>query len=175
MSMCRVLFYVVGRRCLQWLVHSLGKTLLAFALLHFVLPRPNLPVTPCISWLPTFAFQFPIMKRTSFWGVSSISVHLKKETSKLVNFCVQFSSVQFSLVAQSCPTLCDPMDCSTPGFHVLHHLPVLAQTHVHWVSDAIQPSHPLSFPSPPASKPSPHQDLFQWVNSSHQVPKRIFV
>ena len=61
-----------------------------------------------------------------------------------------FSSVQFSSVAQSCLTLCDPKDCSTPGFLVLHHFLELAQTHVHWVSDAIQPSHPLSSPSPPA-------------------------
>ena len=60
-------------------------------------------------------------------------------------------------VAQSCPTLCDPMDCSTPGFSVLHQLPELAQTHVHWVSDAIQPFHPLSSPSPPAFSLSQHQ------------------
>ena len=57
-------------------------------------------------------------------------------------------------VAQSCATLCHPMDCSTPGFSVLHHLPELARTHVHRVSDAIQPSHLLSFPSPPAFNPS---------------------
>ena len=62
------------------------------------------------------------------------------------------------------------MDCSTPGFPVLHHLPELVQTHVHWVSDAIQPSHPLSSPSP-AFNLSQHQDLFQWVSSSHQVAK----
>ena len=59
-------------------------------------------------------------------------------------------SVQFSSVAQSCPTLCDPMDCSTPGLPVHHQLLEFTQTHVHWVSDAIQPSHPLSSPSPPA-------------------------
>ena len=59
--------------------------------------------------------------------------------------------VQFSLVRQSCLTLCDPMDCSMPGFPVHHQLPDLAQTHVHWVSDVIQPSHPLLSPSPPAS------------------------
>ena len=74
------------------------------------------------------------------------------------------------LVAQSCLTLCNPMDCSTPGFFSLHHLPKLAQTHVHWVSDAIQPSHPLSSPSP-AFNLSQHQGLFQWVNSSYQVAK----
>ena len=74
-------------------------------------------------------------------------------------------------VAQSCPTLCDPMDCSTPGFLVHHQLLEFTQTHVHWVGDAIQPSHPLSSPSPPAFNLSQHQGLFQWVSSSHQVAK----
>jgi len=74
-------------------------------------------------------------------------------------------------VTQSWPTLCKPMDCSMPGFPVLSHLPELAQTHVHWVSDAIQPSPPLSSPSPPAFNLSQHQGLFQWVDSSHQVAK----
>ena len=80
-------------------------------------------------------------------------------------------SVQFSSVAQSCPTFCDPMNCSTPGLPVHHHLPEFSQTHVHWVSDAIQPFHPLSSPSPPAPNPSQHQGLFQWVNFSHEVVK----
>ena len=78
-------------------------------------------------------------------------------------------SLQFSLVAQSSPILCDPMDCSTPGFPVLHQLLELTQTHVQWVSDAIQPSHPLSSPSPPAFNLSQQQGLFTWVSSSHQV------
>ena len=68
-------------------------------------------------------------------------------------------SVQFSLVAQLCLTLCDPMCCSTPGLPVRHQLPEFTQTHVHRVSDAIQPSHPLSSPSPPAPNPSQHQSL----------------
>ena len=80
-------------------------------------------------------------------------------------------SVQFSSVAQSCPTLCDHMDCSMPGFPVQHQLLELTQTHVHWVSDAIQPPHPLSSPSPPTFDLSQHQGLFQWVSSSHQVEK----
>ena len=71
----------------------------------------------------------------------------------------------FSSVAQSCPILCDPMNRSTPG------LTEFSQTHVHRVSDAIQPSHPLSSPSPPAPNPSQHQGLFQWINSSHEVAK----
>ena len=76
-------------------------------------------------------------------------------------------SVQFSSVAQSCLTLCDPMNRNTPGLSVHHQLLEFTQTQVHRVSDAIQPSHPLSSPSPPAPNPSQHQSLFQWVNSSH--------
>ena len=78
-------------------------------------------------------------------------------------------SFQFSSVTQSCPTLCDPMDCSTPDLPVHHQLPESTQTHVLWVGDAIQPSHPLSSPSPPALSLSQHQGLFKWVSSLHQV------
>ena len=81
------------------------------------------------------------------------------------------TSVQFSSVTQLCPTLCNSMNCSTPGFPVHHQLREFIQTHVHRVSDAIQPSHPLSSPSPPAPNPSQHQGIFQWVNSSHRVAK----
>ena len=77
----------------------------------------------------------------------------------------------FSSVTQSCPTFCDPMDCRTPGLPVHHQLPEFTQTHVHWVGDAIQPSHPLSSPSPPTFNHSQHQGLFQWVSSFHQVAK----
>ena len=75
----------------------------------------------------------------------------------------------FSSVTQSCPTLCDPMDCNTLGLPVYHQLPEFTQTHVHWVGDAIQPSHPLSSPSPPAFDLSQRQDLFRWVSSSRHV------
>ena len=78
---------------------------------------------------------------------------------------------QVSSVIQSGPALCDPMDCSTPGLPVHHHLPELTQTHVHRVRDAIQPSHPLSFPSPPTFNPSQHQGVFKWVGPLHQVAK----
>ena len=78
-------------------------------------------------------------------------------------------SVQFSSVTQSYPTLCDPMNHSMPGLPIHHQLPESTQTHVHWVSDAIQPSCPLSSPSPPALNLSQHQGLFKWVSSSHQV------
>ena len=72
-------------------------------------------------------------------------------------------------IARSCPTLCNTMDCSMPGFPVLHYLPDFSQTHVHWVSDAIQPSYSLSPLSPPALNLSQHQGLFKWVSSLHQV------
>ena len=82
-----------------------------------------------------------------------------------------FYTFQFSSVTQSYPALCNPMDCCTPGFLVHHQLQKLAQTHVRWVSDSIQPSHSLSSPSPPAFNLSQHQGLFQWVSSSYQVAK----
>ena len=75
------------------------------------------------------------------------------------------------VVAQSCLTLCNPMNYSTLGFPVFHYLLEFAQTHIHWVSNAIQPSHPLSSPSSPALNLSQHQGLFKWVSSSHQVAK----
>ena len=96
-------------------------------------------------------------------------IQLKTNSQSL--FICSFSSVQFSSVAQSCPTLCNPMNCSTPGLPVHHQLPEITQTHVHRVSDAIQPSHPLSSPPPPAPNPSQHPGLFQGVNSSHEVAK----
>ena len=84
-----------------------------------------------------------------------------EETVEKVTGLFLEAPVQFSSVAQSCPTLCDPMNRSTPGLPVHHQLPEFTQTHVHRVSDAIQPSHPLSSPSPPAPNPSQHQGLFQ--------------
>ena len=83
------------------------------------------------------------------------------------------NNIPFSSVAQSCPTLCDPMDCSMSGLLVHRQLLELAQTHVHWVDDVIQLSHPLSSPSPLAFNLSQHQGLFQWVSSSHQVAKAL--
>ena len=78
---------------------------------------------------------------------------------------------EFGSDAQSCPGLCDPMDCSMPGFLVHHQFPELTQTHIHRLGDAIQPSHPLLTPSPPAFNLSQHQGLFKWVSSSYQVAK----
>jgi len=91
--------------------------------------------------------------------------------SLLVICFIYSNSVQFGSVAQSCPTVYYPMNHSTPGLPVHHQLPDFTQTHVHWVGYAIQPFHPLSSPSPPASNLSQHQGLFKWVSSSHQVAK----
>ena len=90
----------------------------------------------------------------------NICIHTCRYISVYICYCS---------VAQFCPTHCDPMHCSTPGFPVHHQLLQLAQTHVHRVRDAIQQSHPLVSPSPPASNLSQHQSVFQWVGSSHQV------
>ena len=127
---------------------------------------------------------------------SCIVLHPNSTTTVIIDICREFSdflknisivksyiprerpikflcavSVQFSSVAPSCPTLCDPMNRSMPGLPVHHQLLEFTQTNIHRVSDAIQPSHPLSSPSPPAPNPSQHQDLFQWVNSLHEVAK----
>ena len=88
-----------------------------------------------------------------------------------MSYCILLLEVQFSSVAQSCSTLCNPINRSTAGLPVYHQLPEFTQTHVHQVSDAVQPSHPLSSPSPPAPNPSQHQGLFKWVNSLHELAK----
>ena len=90
---------------------------------------------------------------------------------KVIIFVEYISSVQFSSVTQSCPSLRDPMDFSMPGLPTHHQLLKFTQTRVHWVGDAIQPSHPLSSPSPSAFNLSQHYGLFKWVSSSHQVAK----
>ena len=93
---------------------------------------------------------------------------ISKEKESSITFIYRVNINQFSSVAQSCPTLCDLMNCSTPGLPVHHQILEFTQTHVHRVGDAIQPSHPLSSPAP---NPSQHQNLFQRVNSSHEVAK----
>ena len=106
------------------------------------------------------------------WFQSPPAVILKPPKNR-VSHCVHCFpiSVQFSSVAQSCPTLCNPINRSMPGLPIHHQLSEFTQTHVHRVGDAIQLFHPLSSPFPPAPNPSQHQSLFQWVNSSHEVAK----
>jgi len=113
---------------------------------------------PSLPWCQNQTIKLP--KKSQFLKWTSI----KKILNKIL---ANFSSV--SSAAQSCPTLCDPMDWSTPGFPVHHQLLELAQTHVHKVSDAIQRSHPLLSPSLPALNLSQNQGLYQWISSLHQV------
>ena len=116
-------------------------------------------------------FLFVRSKITSDADCShEIKRHLLLKRKAMTNL-VQFSSVQISSVAQSCLTLCDPMNHSMPGLPVHHQLPEFTQIHGHWVSDAIQQCHTLSATSPPAVNPSQHQGLFKWVSSSHQAAK----
>ena len=157
MSMCRVLSCVVGRGCLLWRVHSLRKILLAFALLPSVFQGQ-------ICLLLQVFLDF-LLLHSSPYDEKDIFLGLSSKRS------CRSSSVLFSSVTQSCPTLCDPMNCGTPGLPVHDQLPEFTQTHIHRVHDAIQPSHPLSSPSSLAPNPSQHQSLFQWVNSSHEVAK----
>ena len=119
------------------------------------------PAWCCLTW----SFLCALIPRVSLCVL--ISFH--KGTSH-IGFWPTLIPFQFSSVAQLCLTLCNPIDCSTSGFSVHHQLSEFTQTHVHWVSDAVQPSHLLSSPSPPAFNLSQHQGI-QWVSSSHQVAK----
>ena len=107
------------------------------------------------------------------WNHSHSSAVTKPPSrAALTGSCLRLAAWALrSSVTQSCPVFCDPMDCSTPGLPVHHQLPEFTQTHVHWVGDAIHPSHPLLSPSPLAFILSQHQGLFQWINSLHQVAK----
>ena len=129
---------------------------------HLILHCPLLLVPSVFPSIRVFSRESALHIR---WPkCCSFSISPYNEYSGLISF-------QFSSVAQSCLTLCNPMDGSTPGFAVHHQLPELAQTHVHRVSDAIQPSYPLTSPSPPAFNLFQHQGLFRRVCSSHQVAK----
>jgi len=113
-------------------------------------------------WLFSYSLLFHCCKHCLEQSCTVIFVHAPD------SFLRRRSSVQFNCSVMSD---CDPMDYSMPGLHVHHQLPESTQTHVHWVGDAIQPSHPLSSPSLPTFNLSQHQGLFKWVSSSHQVAK----
>ena len=142
-----------------------------------------------LHWALAAASPFPIPLCSGFDGYSGICRILAREGISQIIFSPPLNSEvlsratlthpqvddiwwkKISSVAQLCLTLCDLMDCSTPGFPVHHQLPEIPQTHVHRVGDATQPSYSLSSSSPPAFNLSQHQGLFQWVGSSHQVAK----
>ena len=123
----------------------------AFPVLWPLMSFPNV-LAYCVQHFHSIIFQD--LKQLN-WNSITSSTHL----------------IQFILFAQPCPTLCDPMNHSTPGLPVHHQLPEFTQIYVHWVGHANQPSHPLSPPFPPAPNPSQHHSIFQWVNSLHEVAK----
>ena len=128
--------------------------------------------SPCfpLGLIGLISMLFKGLGRVFSWKHHNLKVSVFLQCS--VFFMVQFSQLyMFSLVAQSCLTLCNPMNHSMPGLPVHHQLPESTQTHVHCVVDAIQPSHPLSSPPPPAPNLSQHQGLCKWVSSLHQVAK----
>ena len=129
----------------------------------FIFLRTSIWIQQSTNQNPILSMEIDMLILKLMWK----GIRLRR-TNTVLN---EAASVQFSSVAQSCLTLCDPMNCSTPGLPVCHQLPELTQTHIHRVGDAIQPSHPLSSPYPPAPNPSQHQSLFQWVNSLHEVAK----
>ena len=153
----------------------ISQTLHKLMCIESVMPSNHL-----ILWFPSSpALNLYQQQGVSQWGSSSHQA-AKVLKLQLQRWCFQWllrvdflytHISQFSSGAQSCPTICNPMNCSTPGLPVHHQLPEFTQIHVHRVSDAIQPSHPLSFPSPPAPNPSQQQGLFQCVNSLHEVAK----
>jgi len=130
-------------------------------------PDTQTKILASLWFLPFHIFLHVVTPLIPPWQQMYLSV-LLTPCSPLT---LQSSPVQFSSVAQSHLTLCNPMNWSTPGLPVHHQLPEFTQTHVHRVSDAIQPSHPLSSPSPPVLNLSKHQGLFQWVSSLHEVDK----
>ena len=168
--------------CLIFLKDIIGAQLICNRVLSFtcIAQWIGYPYTSVLShfshvWLFaalwTIARQPPLslgLSRQEYWdGLPFLP------PGDLPNPGIQPASLQFSSVAQSCLTLCDPKECSTPGLPVHHQLPEFTQTHVHPGRDAIQASHPLSSPSPPALNLSQHQGLFQWVSSSHQMAKAL--
>ena len=153
-----------------WIGQSIGVTASAS-----VLPTNTQDWSP-LGWTGWISLQSKALTRWTLDGkVIYLLLNMLSRLVSHINFHYymrwELIQAQFSSVTQSCPTLYDPLNHSMPGFPFHHQLPEFTQTHVHRVGDAIQPSHPLSSPFPPAPNPSQDQSLFQWVNSSHEVAK----
>ena len=149
----------------MWTGHALHR--ITVVVKHYV-------CTTCLSQvcLTSIHSSLHLSSTDFFWACICERVKLScSRWGSFTLFCDTYYSDQFSSVAQSCLTLCNPMDCSTPSFPVHHQLLELAQTYVHRVSDISQSSHPLSSPSPPAFNISQHQGLFEWLSSLHQMAK----
>ena len=157
-------------------------------LIAFLCVLNNIPLSGCTTpWfihlpIEVYLGSFQVLVVMNKAIINIINIHVQDFVWKFFTPLGKYQSkyqgwygknmFQFSSVTQSCPTLCDPMNCSMPDLPILHQLPEFTQTHAHWVSDAIQSSHPLSSPSP-APNPSQHQGPFQWVNASHEVAKAL--
>ena len=159
-----------------------GKIQRTFLKCGTVWHHENKPRWTCLSWLDycyhringmwTLEGTFQKTRPNSFMDALSSIRERKLFIHWFIHVKIEDKDPdQIRSVAQSCLTLCNPMNCSTPGLPVHHQLLEFTETHVHRVSDAIQPSHPLASPSPPAHNPFRHHGLFQWVNSSHEVAK----
>ena len=158
---------------MQWI--SLCPILCLYAFLHITIKTYTRLCFNIYSHEEFLIFQYLASHSRLVWPESTkVSLYhatfwyIKEKFEYAIEVLSIRTSVQF---IQSCPTLCDPMNCSMPGLPVHHQLPEFTQTHIHRVSEAIQPSHPLSSPSPPAPNLSQHQSLFQWVNSSPEAAK----
>ena len=141
---------------------TISLSLLRLVSIGSAMPSNHLILLRLLLLLPSIFCSIRIFSNQS-------ALHIR--WPKYWSFSFSISSVQFSSVTQSCPILCDPMNHSMPGLPVYHQLLEFTPTHVHRVGDAIQPSHPLLSPSPPAFNLSQHQGLFQWVSTLHQVAK----
>ena len=145
-----------------FLSFSILKMHLLYLFACIAFENKSIAIHPLVPLYIVCLFTLAVLKFSSIlmrW--MKLEPIIQSEVSQKEKHQYGISSVQFISVAQSCPTLCDPMNHSTPGLPVHHQLPEFTQTHVHRVGDAIQPSHPRSSPSPPAPNPSQHQSLFQ--------------
>ena len=168
------------KNSMDCIVHGVAKSRTRLSDFHFHCLSHNIKLLQ-YYWLYSLFYTYFITDIYASYPLnllftSPLPLHLAVTSSLYlwVFFCyVMFICLFwfFSSVTQLCPTLCDPINRSMPGLPVHQQLPEFTQTHVHRISDAIQPCHPLSSPSPPAPSPSQHQGLFQWVNSSHEVAK----
>ena len=150
---------------LQHALHLLLLTILSSTISHLLFPLQSVTLLACSLdaslCMPAVVLYYRIF-RVPCCKIENIFLCVC--LFLMYHLCGKYYkpiTVQFSSITQSCPTLCDPMNCSMPGLPVYHQLPEFTQTHVHRVGDAIQPSHPLSSPSPPALNLSQHQGLFK--------------
>ena len=140
------------------------------------LPTKVSRVKPLVFPVVMYGCENWTIKRAEHWRIDSFKLRCRRRPWEGLESPLESKEIKpvnpaAAKSLQSCPTLCNHVDCSSPGFPVHYQVREFTQTHLHRVNDAIQPAHPRSSPSPPAPNPSQHQSLFQWVSSSHQVVK----